>query len=55
MRFYLQVIADYRSNLIPLIVPTRLLNHGVRKYNQSYLQQAYLNRHPLELQLRKHV
>ncbi len=52
----LQVIQDYRSGLIPLIVPITLLNHFVRKYDQPYLrQQVYLNPHPLELQLRNHV
>lgn len=52
----LQVIRDYRSGLIPLIVPITLLNHFVRKYEQPYLQQqVYLSPHPLELQLRNHV
>ncbi|PLY00413.1 MAG: DUF1722 domain-containing protein, partial [Desulfuromonas sp.] len=52
----LQVIQDYRSGLIPLIVPITLLNHFVRKYQQPYLmQQVYLNPHPLELKLRNHV
>jgi len=52
----LEVIADYRSGLIPLIVPITLLNHFVRKYQQPYLQQqVYLCPHPLELQLRNHV
>ena len=52
----LQIIADYRSGLIPLIVPITLLNHFVRKYTQPYLlQQVYLCPHPLELQLRNHV
>ena len=52
----LQVIDDYRSGLLPLIVPITLLNHFIRKYDQPYLkQQAYLNPHPLELQLRNHV
>lgn len=52
----LGVIADYRSGLIPLIVPITLLNHFVRKYDQPYLkQQVYLNPHPIELQLRNHV
>lgn len=52
----LQVIQDYRSGLIPLIVPITLLNHFVRKYEQPYLQQqVYLSPHPLELQLRNHV
>lgn len=52
----LQVIENYRSGLIPLVVPITLLNHFVRKYDQSYLkQQVYLNPHPIELQLRNHV
>jgi uncharacterized protein YbgA (DUF1722 family)/uncharacterized protein YbbK (DUF523 family) len=52
----LQIIKDYRSGLLPLIVPITLLNHFIRKYNQPYLtQQTYLNPHPLELQLRNHV
>jgi uncharacterized protein YbgA (DUF1722 family)/uncharacterized protein YbbK (DUF523 family) len=52
----LEVIENYRQEYIPLIVPVTLINHYVRKYNQSYLkQQAYLDPHPLELQLRNHV
>jgi uncharacterized protein YbgA (DUF1722 family)/uncharacterized protein YbbK (DUF523 family) len=52
----LEVIDLYRREYIPLIVPITLINHYVRKYDQSYLkQQVYLNPHPLELQLRNHV
>ena len=52
----LEVIDHYRQEHIPLIVPITLINHYVRKYNQSYLkEQIYLNPHPLELQLRNHV
>ncbi len=52
----LEVIDRYRREYIPLIVPITLVNHYVRKYDQSYLkQQVYLNPHPLELQLRNHV
>lgn len=53
----LQEIIDlYRTGFLPLIVPITLLNHYVRKYDQPYLkQQAYLNPHPIELQLRNHV
>ncbi len=52
----LEVIEGYRTGLLPLIVPVTLINHYVRKYNQPYLkEQAYLNPHPLELQLRNHV
>ena len=52
----LEVIDHYRHEYIPLIVPMTLINHYVRKYDQTYLkQQVYLNPHPLELQLRNHV
>jgi uncharacterized protein YbgA (DUF1722 family) len=52
----LEVIDEYRRGLIPLIVPVTLMNHYVRKYDESYLkQQTYLNPYPLELQLRNHV
>jgi uncharacterized protein YbgA (DUF1722 family)/uncharacterized protein YbbK (DUF523 family) len=51
-----EVIDEYRRGLIPLIVPVTLINHYVRKYDESYLgKQVYLNPHPLELQLRNHV
>ncbi|MFO7783828.1 MAG: YbgA family protein [Thermodesulfobacteriota bacterium] len=52
----LDVIDDYRRELVPLIVPVTLINHYVRKYDKAYLaQQAYLNPHPLALRLRNHV
>ena len=52
----LEVIESYRLGYVPLLVPTTLLNHYVRKYGQPYLKdQVYLNPHPLELQLRYHV
>ena len=52
----LEVIENYRREVIPLVVPVTLMNHYVRKYDQPYLrQQVYLNPHPLELQLRNHV
>jgi len=52
----LEVIDHYRQEYIPLIVPITIIQHYVRKYDQPYLkQQAYLNPHPLELQLRNHV
>jgi len=52
----LEVIDFYRKGHIPLVVPITLMNHYVRKYDQPYLKkQAYLNPHPLELQLRNHV
>jgi uncharacterized protein YbgA (DUF1722 family)/uncharacterized protein YbbK (DUF523 family) len=52
----LSIIGSYRARQLPLIVPITLLNHFVRKYDQTYLkQQVYLNPHPAELQLRNHV
>jgi uncharacterized protein YbgA (DUF1722 family)/uncharacterized protein YbbK (DUF523 family) len=48
----LQLMENYRQELVPLIVPLTLLNHFVRKYDQPYLrQQYYLNPHPKELKL----
>jgi len=52
----LELIQNYRSGHMPLIVPVTLMNHFVRKYRQPYLAtQTYLNPHPVELQLRNHV
>ncbi len=52
----LEIIDLYRNRMVPLIVPVTLMNHYVRKYNQSYLsKQYYLIPHPIELQLRNHV
>jgi uncharacterized protein YbgA (DUF1722 family)/uncharacterized protein YbbK (DUF523 family) len=52
----LEVIDNYHSGFLPLVVPVVLLNHYVRKYDQPYLKrQCYLNPHPLELMLRNHV
>jgi len=52
----LEVIDQYRRELVPLILPITLLNHFVRKYDQPYLrEQYYLHPHPAELKLRNHV
>jgi uncharacterized protein YbgA (DUF1722 family)/uncharacterized protein YbbK (DUF523 family) len=52
----LEIVDEYRRELIPLIVPITLISHYVRKYDQPYLkEQTYLNPHPIELQLRNHV
>ncbi|MFH1547034.1 MAG: DUF523 and DUF1722 domain-containing protein [bacterium] len=52
----LEIIEQYKNRYVPLIVPITLLNHYVRKYDQTYLkQQYYLSPHPIELQLRNHV
>ncbi len=52
----LEVIALYRQEYLPLIVPVTLMQHYVRKFDQPYLkEQVYLYPHPVELQLRNHV
>lgn len=52
----LDVIADYRSGLVPLIVPITLLRHYARRLAVTYLLgQTYLEPHPKELLLRNHV
>jgi uncharacterized protein YbgA (DUF1722 family)/uncharacterized protein YbbK (DUF523 family) len=52
----IEIIENYRQGDLPLIVPVTLLNHYVRKYEQTYLkEQYYLHPHPLELQLRNHA
>ncbi|MFZ0614817.1 MAG: DUF523 and DUF1722 domain-containing protein [Desulfobacterales bacterium] len=52
----IDIIDQYRQEVVPLIVPITLINHYVRKYRQPYLQQqVYLNPHPIELKLRNHA
>ena len=52
----LEVIDMYHQGHVPLIVPITLINHYVRKYDQSYLKdQHYLHPHPVELHLRNHA
>ncbi len=51
-----EVIEEYHSRLVPLIVPVVLLKHYVRKYDEPYLKRQYfLYPHPVELMLRNHV
>ncbi|ADU62215.1 MAG: DUF523 and DUF1722 domain-containing protein [Pseudodesulfovibrio sp.] len=52
----LEIIENYKKEMIPLIVPITLMNHYVRKYGVHYLKdQCYLAPHPLELKLRNHA
>ena len=52
----LETIQLYRQGHYPFIVPMTLMNHYVRKYDQTYLkQQVYLTPHPVELHLRNHA
>ena len=51
-----ELIGDYRRQVVPLIVPTTLIQHYVKKYDVAYLKsQAYLAPSPKELMLRNHV
>lgn len=52
----LSTIDDYRTGLVPLVVPLTLMRHHVRLLKVDYLlDQAYLEPHPRELMLRNHV
>lgn len=52
----LESIAEYRRELVPLVVPLTLLRHHVRVHQVEYLAgQTYLEPHPRELMLRNHV
>ena len=55
-RELVDLIRDYRSQLVPLIVPITLIHHYVKKYDVAYLSnQVYLAPNPKELMLRNHV
>jgi len=53
----LGLIEDYRSELVPLVVPMTLLKHHLNRYPapEWVHQQVYLNPYPKELMLRNHV
>lgn len=49
-------IEEYRTGLVPLVVPLTLIAHHVRVHDVKYLaEQTYLRPHPRELMLRNHV
>ncbi len=51
-----ELIGQYHSGYLPLIVPLTIISHYARKFDHSYLKsQYYLNPHPIELQLRNHA
>jgi uncharacterized protein YbgA (DUF1722 family)/uncharacterized protein YbbK (DUF523 family) len=55
-KYILEVIEDYRHELVPLVVPLTLLKHYLEKHEVGYLtDQTYLQPHPKELMLRNHV
>ncbi|MEW6078682.1 MAG: DUF523 and DUF1722 domain-containing protein [Thermodesulfobacteriota bacterium] len=50
------LIGEYHTGLVPLIVPVAMLRHYVRKFDEPYLKgQFYLHPHPAELKLRNHA
>jgi uncharacterized protein YbgA (DUF1722 family)/uncharacterized protein YbbK (DUF523 family) len=50
------VIEQYRSGRLPLVVPVTLLRHHFRRHPDPYVeQQVYLNPYPAELMLRNLV
>ena len=52
----LTLLEQFKSGVLPLIVPITLINHYIRKYDEHYLgNQYYLSPHPIELKLRNHV
>ena len=53
----LGLIEDYRTGLVPLIVPLTLLKHHLGRHAVPdwVHQQVYLNPYPKELMLRNHV
>ncbi|NQD95714.1 DUF1722 domain-containing protein [Pseudomonas sp. CrR25] len=47
------LIGQYRSGIVPLVVPLTLLKHHLRRHPDAYLaRQAYLQPHPENLSLR---
>ena len=51
-----ECIEEYRTGLVPLVVPVTLIAHHVRVHDVKYLAgQTYLRPHPRELMLRNHV
>lgn len=54
-RELLAAIDDYRTGLLPLIVPLSLLRYNIRANHVAYLEgQLYFDPHPKELMLRNH-
>ncbi len=51
-----ELIEEYRTGFVPLVVPLTLIRHHARQHEVSYLQgQTWLEPHPRELMLRNHV
>ncbi len=55
-RELMSLVDDYRRGFVPLVVPIAMIRHHARQYGLEYLAgQVYLDPHPRELYLRKHV
>jgi len=55
-RELLDAIEEYRTGVVPLVVPLTLLRHYVRLHRIDYLSgQIYLDPYPRELMLRNHA
>lgn len=55
-RELVELIRDFRRQLVPLVVPITLVHHYVKKYDVAYLaSQVYLAPSPKELMLRNHL
>jgi len=53
-RELVESIDDYRTGLVPLVVPLTLIRHHARVHDVKYLEsQTYLRPHPLEVLTRK--
>lgn len=51
-----EVIENYRTGLVPLVVPITLVKHHLRKHPVKWLsKQVYLNPYPHELKLRNSI
>nr|MBA2601151.1 DUF1722 domain-containing protein [Actinomycetota bacterium] len=52
----LRLVEDYRTGLVPLVVPLTLIGHHLDRSDISYLQeQVYLQGQPKELKLRNEI
>jgi len=52
----IRVIEDYRTGMVPLIVPITLLNHFFRKFPDEYIENAwYMRPYPAQLSLQNMI
>jgi uncharacterized protein YbgA (DUF1722 family) len=51
-----QCIEEYRSGIVPLIVPITLLNHHFRRNPNDYIERSwYMKPYPAELSLTSNI